>query len=61
VGRSLGINDPEVRQNHAWGHTFKARAERSGMSKKYSRRNYRPLHRLPRGRAYGKPIPEGLG
>jgi integrase len=27
--RSLGINDPEIRPNHAWRHTFKTRAARA--------------------------------
>lgn len=29
--RSLGINDPEVRPNHAWRHTFKQVAARNGI------------------------------
>ncbi len=57
--RSLGITDPELRPNHAWRHTFKARAERSGMSEKYS--DAITGHTPPTaGRAYGKPIPEDL-
>jgi integrase len=57
--RSLGITDPELRPNHAWRHTFKARAERSGMSEKYS--DAITGHAPPTaGRAYGKPIPEDL-
>jgi integrase len=29
--RALGITDPEVRPNHAWRHTFKQIAQRSGI------------------------------
>jgi integrase len=57
--RSLGITDPELRPNHAWRHTFKARAERFGMSERYS--DAITGHAPPTaGRAYGKPIPEDL-
>jgi integrase len=30
--REIGITDPEVSPNHAWRHTFKAVAERNGIS-----------------------------
>jgi integrase len=57
--RSLGISDPELSPNHAWRHTFKARAERFGMSEKYS--DAITGHAPPTaGRAYGKPTPEDL-
>jgi len=56
--RSLGTPTPSL-ANHAWRHTFKARAERSGMSEKYS--DAITGHTPPTaGRAYGKPIPEDL-
>jgi len=57
--RSLGITDPELSPNHAWRHTFKARAERYGMSERYS--DAITGHAPPSaGRAYGKPTPEDL-
>jgi integrase len=57
--RSLGITDPELSPNHAWRHTFKARAERYGMSERYS--DAITGHAPPTaGRAYGKPTPEDL-
>jgi integrase len=55
--RSLGITDPELSPNHAWRHTFKARAERYGMSERYS--DAITGHAPPTaGRTYGKPTPE---
>ena len=57
--RSLGITDAELSPNHAWRHTFKARAERYGMSERYS--DAITGHAPPTaGRAYGKPTPEDL-
>jgi len=57
--RSLGITDPELSPNHAWRHTFKARAERFGMSEKYS--DAITGHAPPTaGRKYGQPTPEDL-
>jgi integrase len=57
--RSLGITDTELSPNHAWRHTFKARAERYGMSERYS--DAITGHAPPTaGRAYGKPTPEDL-
>jgi len=57
--RSLGITDPELSPNHAWRHTFKARAARYGMSERYS--DAITGHAPPTaGRAYGKPTPEDL-
>jgi integrase len=57
--RSLGITDPELSPNHAWRHTFKAQADRTGMSEKYS--DAITGHAPPTaGRAYGKPTPEDL-
>jgi integrase len=34
--RSLGVDDPEVRPNHAWRHTFKQIADRVGISERVS-------------------------
>jgi integrase len=34
--RGLGVNDPEVRPNHAWRHTFKQVAARAGISRPIS-------------------------
>ena len=57
--RELGVTDPELSPNHAWRHTFKARAERFGMSERYS--DAITGHAPPTaGRAYGKPTPEDL-
>jgi integrase len=57
--RSLGITDPELSPNHAWRHTFKARAERYGISERYS--DAITGHAPPTaGRAYGKPTPDDL-
>jgi integrase len=57
--RSLGITDPELSPNHAWRHTFKARAARYGMPERYS--DAITGHAPPTaGRAYGKPTPEDL-
>ena len=57
--RKLGITDPELSPNHAWRHTFKARAERYGMSERYS--DTITGHAPPTtGRTYGKPTPEDL-
>jgi integrase len=57
--RDLGVTDPELSPNHAWRHTFKARAERFGMSERYS--DAITGHAPPTaGRAYGKPTPEDL-
>jgi integrase len=57
--RSLGITDPELSPNHAWRHTFKAKAARVGMDERYS--DAITGHTPPTtGRAYTKPIPEDL-
>jgi integrase len=34
--RSLGINDRELQPNHAWRHTFKQIADRTGISERMS-------------------------
>lgn len=57
--RSLGITDPELSPNHAWRHTFKAQAPRSGIDERYS--DAITGHAPPSiGRAYGKPTAEDL-
>jgi integrase len=57
--RSLDITDPELSPNHAWRHTFKARAARFGMSDRYS--DAITGHAPPTaGRMYGAPTAEDL-
>jgi integrase len=34
--RKLGVTDKELKPNHAWRHTFKARADRAGISERMS-------------------------
>jgi integrase len=34
--REIGVDDPELRPNHAWRHTFKQIADRSGISERVS-------------------------
>jgi integrase len=34
--RKLGVTDGELKPNHAWRHTFKARADRAGISERMS-------------------------
>jgi integrase len=57
--RSIGIVDPELSPNHAWRHTFKARAAREGMDERYSDAitGHAPASA---GRSYTTPIPEDL-
>jgi integrase len=52
--RSIGIEDSNVRPNHAWRHTFKQGAERHGISEKMSDEitGHAPL---TVGRGYGRP------
>jgi hypothetical protein len=33
--RSLGIDDPGISPNHAWRHTFKRRAARAGIERRF--------------------------
>jgi integrase len=52
--RSLGIDDPAVRPNHGWRHTFKQIAERYGISERVS--DYITGHAPTNvSRAYGAP------
>ena len=57
--RSLGITDLELSPNHAWRHTFKARAARSGIDARY---NDAITGHAPAtvGQSYGAPIAEDL-
>ena len=57
--RSLGIDDPELSPNHAWRHTFKAQAARSGIDERYSDAitGHAPV---TIGRAYTTPTREDL-
>jgi integrase len=57
--RSLGITDPELSPTHAWRHTFKAQAARSGIDERYSDAitGHAPA---TAGRAYGKPTSDDL-
>jgi integrase len=52
--RSIGIDDPHVRPNHGWRHTFKQIAERYGISERISDEitGHAPL---TVGRGYGRP------
>jgi integrase len=51
--RKIGIDDPNVRPNHAWRHTFKQIAERRHISEKVSDEitGHAPL---TVGRGYGR-------
>jgi integrase len=57
--RTLGIIDPELSPNHAWRHTFKAQAARSGIDVRY---NDAITGHAPAtvGQSYGAPIAEDL-
>jgi integrase len=57
--RELGIDDPEVRPNHAWRHTFKQIAERHGISERVS--DAITGHAAATvGRTYGAPTVEDM-
>jgi len=57
--RTLGITDPELSPNHAWRHTFKAQAARSGIDARY---NDAITGHAPAtvGQSYGAPIAEDM-
>ena len=57
--RGLGVDDLAISPNHAWRHTFKLRADRSGMSEKASDAltGHSPASQ---GRRYGAPAVEDL-
>lgn len=52
--REIGVDDPELRPNHAWRHTFKQIADRSGISERVSDAitGHAPLNVA---RSYGQP------
>jgi integrase len=57
--RKLGVTDHELKPNHAWRHTFKARADRARISERMS--DYITGH-APRtvGAKYGAPMVEDM-
>jgi integrase len=55
--RKLGITDAELKPNHAWRHTFKARADRAGISERMSDYITGHAHRTV-GAKYGAPVVE---
>lgn len=57
--RKIGITDKELSPNHAWRHTFKARADRAGISERMS--DFITGHK-PRteGAKYGAPTVEDM-
>ncbi len=57
--RSLGINDPELRPNHAWRHTFKQIADRNKISERMSDYITGHAHRSI-GASYGAPTLEDM-
>ena len=52
--REIGVDDAELRPNHAWRHTFKQIADRSGISERVSDAitGHAPLNGA---RSYGQP------
>jgi integrase len=57
--RKLGVIDKELKPNHAWRHTFKARADRAGISERMS--NYITGHAQSTvGAKYGAPTVEDM-
>jgi integrase len=52
--RKLGVTDNELMPNHAWRHTFKARADRAGISERTSDYITGHSHRTV-GARYGAP------
>jgi integrase len=57
--RKLGITDVELKPNHAWRHTFKARADRAGISERMSDYITGHAHRTI-GAKYGAPTVEDM-
>jgi integrase len=53
--RKLGVSDPELLPNHAWRHTFKQIADRSGISERMSDYITGHAHKSA-GAGYGAPI-----
>jgi integrase len=52
--RELGVDDPELRPNHAWRHTFKQRADRAEISERMSDSITGHAHKSV-GAGYGAP------
>jgi integrase len=52
----IGVDDPELRPNHAWRHTFKQIADRNGISERVSDAitGHAPLNAA---RSYGRSTP----
>ena len=57
--RRLGVTDEEVKPNHAWRHTFKARADRAGITERMSDYLTGHAHRTV-GAKYGAPTVEDM-
>jgi integrase len=57
--RKLGVTDNELKPNHAWRHTFKARADRAGISERMSDYITGHAHRTV-GAKYGAPTVEDM-
>jgi integrase len=57
--REIGVTDPEVSPTHAWRHTFKQIAERSGITEKVhdAITGHAPASE---GRKYGQPTAEDM-
>jgi integrase len=57
--RELGVTDSELKPNHGWRHTFKARADRAGISERTSDYITGHAHRTV-GAKYGAPVVEDM-
>jgi len=57
--RTLGVDDPQVQPNHAWRHTFKQIADRSGVSERMSDYITGHAHKSV-GASYGAPTLEDM-
>jgi integrase len=57
--RGLGVNDPNISPNHAWRHTWKQIADRSGISERMSDYITGHAHKTV-GAGYGAPTPEDM-
>jgi integrase len=57
--RKIGVTDNELKPNHAWRHTFKARADRAGISERMSDYITGHAHRTV-GARYGAPTVDDM-
>jgi integrase len=57
--RQIGTKDKHLSRNHAWRHTFKARADRAGISERMSDYITGHAHRTV-GAKYGAPTVEDM-